>query len=202
MTEKKNERACTCCGDGEVDSDRRSVLKGAVALALASLATASLPALGQSAPKRAPKQGDHLAFAIGDDKDQEIKLADLEKGGAPTLAYPLDPHTGAVLASRVNMVVVMRLDPKVLKPSSVHGAADGVVAFSAVCTHRGCVITTLVSGQTNLVCNCHGSEYDVANDGAIMHGPTTRRLAMLPLEMKGDALVVAGNFDGPLGPPA
>lgn len=202
MTEKTPDHACAFSANKEVDSDRRSVLKGAIAVALASLATAALPALGQSETTRGPKAGDRLAFVIGDHKGHEIKLTDLEVGGAPTLAYPLDTATGTVLASRVNMLVVTRLDPKLIKASSAHNAADGVVAFSAVCTHRGCVITTLVPGQSTLVCNCHGSEYDVANDGAILHGPTTRRLAMLPLEMKGGGLVVAGTFDGPLGPPA
>ncbi|TAL91819.1 MAG: Rieske (2Fe-2S) protein [Rhodanobacter sp.] len=202
MIDQTHDDACSCCTNGEVDNDRRNVLKGTLALTLASLATASLPVLGQSAPKRRPKAGDRLAFAIGERKDQEIKLADLELGGAPTLAYPRDPETGEVLASRVNMLVVIRLDPKVIEPSSAHNAAGGVVAFSAVCTHRGCVITALVPGQSNLVCNCHGSEYSVANDGAIVRGPTTRRLAMLPLEIKEGALMVAGMFDGPLGPPA
>jgi rieske iron-sulfur protein len=34
-----------------------------------------------------------------------------------------------------------------------------------------------------------------------VHGPAMRRLAMVPLKIEDKQLVVAGVFDGPLGPP-
>jgi rieske iron-sulfur protein len=195
-----NPSPCRCaCGDH--DAGRRSVLTGA--LALAALAPLAALAQGEEAGKRGtkPEPGDHLAFMMGDKKDKPITPADLVVGATPTLAYPLDPATGKVLVSRVGLLTVVRLEPDQLKPAAAKNAADGIVAYSAVCTHYGCPITTLHPSQTQIVCNCHGSVFDAANRGAVTTGPATRRLAMLPLAIKDGALVVAGKFDGPLGPP-
>ncbi|HJU38292.1 MAG TPA: Rieske (2Fe-2S) protein, partial [Tahibacter sp.] len=106
-----------------------------------------------------------------------------------------------VLVSRVGLLTVVRLKPETLKPASAKNAADGIVAFSAVCTHYGCPVTTLHPSQSQIVCNCHGSVFDAADRGAVTQGPATRRLAMLPLAIRDGALVVAAKFDGPLGPP-
>ena len=94
-----------------------------------------------------------------------------------------------------------RIAPDALKPSSAKNAADGVVAFSALCTHAGCPVTSLHPGKTQLVCNCHGSVFDACDRGTVTNGPATRRLAMLPLAVKDGVLTIAGRFDGPLGPP-
>jgi Rieske Fe-S protein len=46
------------------------------------------------------------------------------------------------------------------KPLIVAQPAKGtVVAFSAICTHRGC---TVAPQDDALVCPCHGSTYDLA----------------------------------------
>ena len=119
--------------------------------------------------------------------------------GAPLVAGA--KVTGKVLISKANLLTVVRLKPADLKPTSARNAADGIVAFSSLCTHYGCPITTLHPSQTQIVCNCHGSVFDAANRGAVTQGPATRRLAMLPLTLKDGALVVSGKFDGPLGPP-
>ncbi len=201
MTTDKPTSNCACHCQ-EPDSGRRNVLTGALALALAPLASASLSAMAQAAGRSArPEPGDRLAFMMGDNKGKEIKLTDLAAGMAPTMAYPMDPATGKVMESRVNLLVVVRLKPEELKPTSAKNAADGVVAFSSLCTHYGCPVTTLHPSKTQVVCNCHGSVFDAADRGVVTHGPATRRLPMLPLAIKDGALIVAGKFDGPLGPP-
>ena len=198
---KTNNPPCRCAC-ATPDPARRSMLGGALALA----ALAPLAALGEGIATPAargtkPEPGDRLAFMVGERKDQEIKPADLVVGAVPTLAYPLDPASGKVLVSRVGLLTVVRLKPEALKPASAKNAADGIVAFSAVCTHYGCPITTLHPSQSQIVCNCHGSVFDAADRGAVTQGPATRRLAMLPLAIQDGALVVAAKFDGPLGPP-
>ncbi|TDR44142.1 Rieske Fe-S protein [Tahibacter aquaticus] len=198
---KSSHSPCRCACTAH-DPARRSMLGGALALA----ALAPLAALGESVGAPAargtkPEPGDRLAFMVGERKDQEIKPADLVVGAVPTLAYPLDPASGKVLVSRVGLLTVVRLKPEALKPASAKNAADGIVAFSAVCTHYGCPITTLHPSQSQIVCNCHGSVFDAADRGAVTQGPATRRLAMLPLAIQDGALVVAAKFDGPLGPP-
>lgn len=62
-----------------------------------------------------------------------------------------------------------------------------VVAFSALCTHRGCQVR--VQGAT-LQCPCHGSRFD-ALTGAVLRGPATAPLPSIEVHLDGDE-VVAG----------
>jgi Rieske Fe-S protein len=61
-------------------------------------------------------------------------------------------------------------------------------AFSAVCTHQGCVVAE-IKGK-DIDCTCHGSKYSIA-DGSVLHGPATKPLQTLRLTVKGDDLSVA-----------
>lgn len=193
------QKSCSC---HEPDSGRRSLLTGALALAAAPLGMAGSSAvMAQAARDSKPQVGDRLAFMLGPKKDKEITPADIVEGAEPTLAYPLDPATGKVMISRASLLVVVRLKPADLKPSSAKNAADGVVAFTSLCSHYGCPVTSLHPSKTQIVCNCHGSVFDAANRGTVTQGPAVRRLAMLPLELKDGAIVVAGKLDGPIGPP-
>ena len=47
-------------------------------------------------------------------------------------------------------------------------------AFSAVCTHQGCVVAEVTAGQ--IVCPCHGSHFSI-EDGAPVSGPAKAPLA-------------------------
>jgi nitrite reductase/ring-hydroxylating ferredoxin subunit len=46
-------------------------------------------------------------------------------------------------------------------------------AFSAVCTHQGCVVSNVSGGTIN--CGCHGSKFRVA-DGSVVAGPASKPL--------------------------
>ena len=63
----------------------------------------------------------------------------------------------------------------------------GVVAFSPVCTHLGC----LVSWNNNVrqfLCPCHGGKYDIS--GNVISGPPPKPLTRLPLEMRAGKVYV------------
>ncbi|MBS2532975.1 Rieske (2Fe-2S) protein [Catenulispora sp. NF23] len=51
-------------------------------------------------------------------------------------------------------------------------------AFTAVCTHMGCIVGTVQNGL--IVCPCHGSEYHIA-DGSVANGPAPTPLAAIPI---------------------
>src|SRR5262245_16995640 len=117
---------------------RRAVLKLAVSAGLA-LPGAGLGGAQADAQRKArPQVNDRLAFAGGERKGQPIVLADIPAGGPPVTAYPMDP-TAAVVRddSRLNEILLVRLDPNGLNGDTRARAADGVVAYSAVCTHTG-----------------------------------------------------------------
>ncbi|MDQ1020703.1 Rieske (2Fe-2S) protein [Streptomyces afghaniensis] len=58
-------------------------------------------------------------------------------------------------------------------------------AFSAICTHMGCTVTTVSDGTIN--CPCHGSKYHVA-DGSVAHGPATRPLPAEHITVEGNSV--------------
>ena len=61
-------------------------------------------------------------------------------------------------------------------------------AFSAVCTHQGCVVSSVAEGSIN--CACHGSVFSAA-DGSVTQGPAKSALAELTATVSGDTITVA-----------
>lgn len=59
-------------------------------------------------------------------------------------------------------------------------------AFSAVCTHRGCVPDRVEKDEGN--CPCHGSRFD-ATTGKVLQGPATTPLPRIPVREEGGKLV-------------
>ena len=66
--------------------------------------------------------------------------------------------------------------------------AGTAVAFSAICTHKGC---TVAPAGAKLNCPCHGSVFD-AMTGKVLSGPAPRALTSVPVTVK-DGAVVAGS---------
>ncbi|GAA1929127.1 Rieske (2Fe-2S) protein [Streptomyces sodiiphilus] len=58
-------------------------------------------------------------------------------------------------------------------------------AFSAVCTHRGCLVSDVSGGTIN--CACHGSSFAI-EDGSVTGGPATSPLPEEALTVEGDEL--------------
>ncbi len=147
-----------------------------------------------------PVNGDLLVFAFGDREGQVIKPDDVDPRGSPIFAFPMDAESGHVAnESRLNEVILVRLEPTDLSEETAERSALGIVAYSAICTHTGCEVSDWEENTRRLRCPCHESEFDPSNNGRVMEGPAPRRLASLPLEAVDDVLLVAGGFIGPLG---
>lgn len=63
----------------------------------------------------------------------------------------------------------------------------GLVAFSAVCTHLGCIVQWEKDKQ-DFLCPCHGGHY--SSDGTVTAGPPPRPLKKLPFSVAGDTITV------------
>jgi Rieske Fe-S protein len=60
-------------------------------------------------------------------------------------------------------------------------------AFSAVCTHAGCVVDNVANGQ--IQCPCHGSRFAIA-DGSVQDGPAPKPLPEYKVAVQGGNLEV------------
>jgi Rieske Fe-S protein len=173
---------------------------------IAGLAAASLPraAVAAGAPPSAknqrPQDGDRFVHVAGDKAGKPVHLDDLPSGGPQVLAWPVDPRTETVRdGSRLNQVLLVRFDPAELDEETRAHAADGVVAYSATCSHAQCPVTGWIAERKLFHCSCHQSEYDPRHDAKVVGGPAPRPLPALPLRQEDGALVAAGTFIGRVG---
>ena len=58
-------------------------------------------------------------------------------------------------------------------------------AFSAVCTHSGCLVNKIADGTID--CPCHGSKFSL--DGAVVDGPAKKPLEPITVRVQGDSIV-------------
>jgi Rieske Fe-S protein len=61
-------------------------------------------------------------------------------------------------------------------------------AFSAVCTHQGCVVAEIVGEDID--CKCHGSQFSI-KDGSVVNGPATKPLPALKATVSGQDITVS-----------
>ncbi len=60
-------------------------------------------------------------------------------------------------------------------------------AFTAVCTHQGCLVSTISDGTIN--CDCHGSKFSI-EDGSVVNGPARAPLEEKKVTVEGDQISV------------
>jgi rieske iron-sulfur protein len=146
--------------------------------------------------------GDVLVYADGPNANKVIKLTDVKLGVAvPALA--VDPASKAPRDPVKSGVVLTRVKPASLSADTKKNAVQGVVAYSSVCTHQACPVREIGSiglGKGKIICTCHGSQYDPADNAKVVGGPAPRRLPALPLKASATGeLSAAAGFTGKVG---
>ena len=58
-------------------------------------------------------------------------------------------------------------------------------AFSAICTHEGCIVSSVSNGTIN--CPCHGSKFSI-KDGSVVNGPATTPLGAIAIKVEGTSI--------------
>jgi cytochrome b6-f complex iron-sulfur subunit len=69
----------------------------------------------------------------------------------------------------------------------LQGAPGVFTAFSAVCTHLGCIVQWLPD-QQEFLCPCHAGRF--APDGRVLGGPPPRPMPSLPVTVAADHVLV------------
>jgi rieske iron-sulfur protein len=170
---------------------RREMLKWTIRAAYGAFGLAfALPALALRTLQEERQElgaGDDLVYAAGPRAGQPVRADDLAAGQGVQV-FPKGKAS-----NQANLIELVRV-------GAGRGAA-GLVAYSAICTHLGCVVHDRLDPQGRIACPCHASLFDPANGAAVLGGPAGRPLPSLPVSVSPEGVVVAtGPFSGPVGP--
>lgn len=147
-------------------SSRRAVLAAACAACAASLAgcarygTSNGLAGSPATPAGAASSSAGATSSAGSASAVLASTADIPVGG------------GKVLTDKKIVIT----QPK----------AGSFHAFTAICTHQGCIVNAVSAGTIN--CPCHGSKYSSVN-GSVVNGPATLPLAAVSIKVQGTSIV-------------
>ncbi|HVS85585.1 MAG TPA: Rieske 2Fe-2S domain-containing protein [Gaiellaceae bacterium] len=143
-----------------------------------------------------------------DEDGKPYKASDIEPDGFYT-AFPEDLPT-ELKEELAAPVVLVRLPVSTLRlPPELQGYdANGIVAYSKICTHAGCAISLYRAPlfqpdepRPALVCPCHYSTFDPSDGGSVIFGPAGRKLPMLPVYVDPRGYLRARHtFDEAVGP--
>jgi len=153
-------------------SSRRAVLASACAACTAALAGCARYGTSNGLAG-SPAQGGAASSATG-------------TASAAGTASSAGASAPAVLASTADIPVG---GGKVLSDQKIvitQPQAGSFHAFTAICTHQGCIVDA-VSGGT-IDCPCHGSKYSSVN-GSVVNGPATLPLAAVSIKVQGTSIV-------------
>ena len=169
------------------DNSRRAFIAGAAA-------TMTLPAQAQNIADERPKAGDYFVGA-DDDKKTPLRAENIKAEEPPLFAWAVDPQSKTLRdGSRLNKVLFVRIDPAKAVDATKERQADGIVAYSAICTHTGCDVVNYAANVGLLVCPCHESQYDPLDGARVVDGPSPRPLPALPIKIVDGVIICAGPF--------
>jgi ubiquinol-cytochrome c reductase iron-sulfur subunit len=100
-------------------------------------------------------------------------------------------------------VILVRMHPDDIKPwkGRENWGVSGILCFSKICTHVGCPISLWEQQTHHLLCPCHQSTFDLADNGKVVFGPAARHLPQLPLAVDDQGYLIAtSDFTEPVGP--
>ena len=149
-----------------------------------------------------PQIGDRFQVTKGEFKGELLRPDLLMPGAAPMIGFPFDPDMNILRRkNRLNRLLLVRLDLDDMGAATREASADGVLVYSAVCTHRGCTIQSWKAKEQHFRCHCHLSEFAPLLAGKVQKGPARKPLPLIPLAIDDDGLIVAkGAFNRKPGP--
>lgn len=134
--------------------------------------------------------------ACGSDDDSPASGATESSSPSPSDGSPSEPSAdgtetpsgGAALASASDVPVGGCFVATAAKVVVTQPTDGDFKAFSAVCTHQGCLVESSSDGE--IPCPCHGSRFSL-EDGSPVAGPATAALAPVEISVDGDSITQA-----------
>jgi len=155
-------------------SSRRALLAGACAACAATLAGCARYGTSQGlagSPAGAPAYGGPGSAGTG-----SAATGSAGGGAANVLASTAEiPVGGGTILTAQKIVITQP------QAGTYH-------AFTAICTHLGCIVNSVSGGTIN--CPCHGSKYSIVN-GSVVNGPAPLPLAAVSIKVEGTSIVEA-----------
>jgi Rieske Fe-S protein len=179
MTDESQQHQC---------ASRRCVLLGAGVLGVAGVLTACSTAAvpynandaGQAPGTTPSANGSDAASAMA---TQPSSSASAKSGGSMNGSGQMGTVLGMASAVPVGGGMVYT-DAKVVVTQPSKGQYK---AFSAVCTHVGCLCNQVADGTIN--CPCHGSKFKIT-DGSVVAGPAPAPLAAKTVTVSGGKILL------------
>ena len=144
--------------------DRRTVLQATGLIAVGGVAAACSSSSGASASSTSAATSSSAAPSGAP-----------SSGGAGVAAVADIPVGGGLIIA----------DPAVVITQPTSG---DIKAFSAICTHQGCLVGDVSNNQ--ITCPCHGSIFS-ATDGAVIQGPAQQPLPPATVTVKDGQVVIS-----------
>jgi len=151
---------------------------------------------------------------VNDISGTPIRPSDVEIGqlvnAAPAIFFERDAEGERVMSEHEVLiaktkaaVILVRMAPAEITPAAgrENWGIDGILCYSKICTHVGCPIALWEQQTHHLLCPCHQSTFDLADNGRVIFGPAARAVPQLPLAVDSEGYLIATqDFDEPVGP--
>lgn len=151
---------------------------------------------------------------VNDVSGVPLRPEDIEVGqlinAQPAIFFPAEGEEEAEIhgtellqAKSKASVIVVRMRPEDITPSPgrENWGIDGILCYSKICTHVGCPISLWEQQTHHLLCPCHQSTFDLADNGKVIFGPAHRAVPQLPLMLDDEGYIVAvSDFPEIVGP--
>jgi len=151
---------------------------------------------------------------VNDVDGSSIKPDDLQIGqlvnAEPAVFFEEKPNgepkfegTKLLQAKAKAAVILVRMRPQDIHPAKgrENWGVNGILCYSKICTHVGCPISLWEQQTHHLLCPCHQSTFDLADNGKVIFGPAARHLPQLPLALDDEGYLIAtSDFTEAVGP--
>jgi ubiquinol-cytochrome c reductase iron-sulfur subunit len=222
--EKDREESLAAFNVGVEESGfgRRTMIRNSLLGALGALGLPAIVFLRDLGPLPGNKPAETVwsegVRVVHDVSGAPLKPEDIEIGqlvnAEPSVFFPTVNENGDVEEAEYHgtellnakakaAVILVRMHPDVItpEPDRENWGVNGILCYSKICTHVGCPISLWEQQTHQVLCPCHQSTFDLADNGKVLFGPAARPLPQLPIAVDDEGYLIAqSDFHEPVGP--